>query len=124
MKQKNHSELWFDCSDKNISYFARVPQKGPELDLVYEFLNRIVLKTRMPNQSQAIFIEPKLASGFPDVVIASYAPKNYSNKFWKKERSLIVPQDLKFLWYLYGQNGADNIQVIKELNLSSAILLN
>ena len=69
--------LIFDHNIKDIGLYTRPSTQGDELDLVEDFIEYYIhnfLKSNKTN-NLAIFVEPKVASGFPDIVFASYSPK-------------------------------------------------
>ena len=70
----------FDHNIKDIGLYTRPSTQGAELDLVEDFIEYYIhnfLKSNKTN-NLAIFVEPKVASGFPDIVFASYSPKTVS----------------------------------------------
>jgi hypothetical protein len=77
--------------------FRRTPS-GPELDLVESFLGTIPL--RIPSGCRAtIFREPRLESGFPDVVVVVWREEVARN--WRSERGFLEAHDLRIMHYLY-----------------------
>ena len=76
----------FDHNIKDIGLYTRPSTQGDELDLVEDFIEYYIhnfLKSNKTN-NLAIFVEPKVASGFPDIVFASYSPKILEN--WSEQR--------------------------------------
>ena len=60
--------------------------QGEELDLVEDFIEYYIYNFLKTNKTSnlAVFVEPKVASGFPDIVFAAYSPKILEN--WSEER--------------------------------------
>jgi hypothetical protein len=99
----------------DIGLFARKSKAGKECVLVEQFIDyycdafvRHNKKTRL-----AIFIEPRIESGFPDVVFASYLPSIVDN--WSDEREVLDINDLKLLSYLYCTEKAAGVEIISKL---------
>jgi hypothetical protein len=76
----------------------RQPTAGPELDLVLQFCNEH-LGPSEAGQSLSVFLEPKLESGFPDVVAVYWEPA-ISNK-WPTHRQNLLPQDMNIVQYVH-----------------------
>ncbi|MDR1204202.1 MAG: hypothetical protein LBL26_01795 [Peptococcaceae bacterium] len=90
----------FNGSRPDIGLFTRPATRGDEYDLVELFIEyychafaRNNKKTRL-----AVFVEPRIDSGFPDVVFASYLPSITDN--WSDRREILDAFDLKLLSYL------------------------
>jgi len=109
---KSHVVEFATC-DAAIGYQARKVTLGPESDLVKAFLeNGLDGKGySFTSERMAIFIEPKIDSGFPDIVLAEYRPGFFD--MWKDARNEIKSDDLKLLSFLYSVGGA-NIRKIRE----------
>ena len=90
----------FDHNRRKIGLYTRTPTEGEELELVREFISYYCDNFLRYNKKNnlAVFIEPKVASGFPDIVFASYSPKIMEN--WSCERERLTLNDLKILSYL------------------------
>lgn len=78
-----------------IGYYSRTVTQGAELNMVYEYID-FISNRNLNGDKQAIFIEPKLQSGFPDIVIVEYCDKNSSQ--WNNLRSKLTETDLKILF--------------------------
>ena len=66
----------FDKNIPQIGLFSRNTPKGEEYAMVSEFIDYYCCKFLHDNRKNnlAVFIEPRIASGFPDVVFASFLP--------------------------------------------------
>ena len=69
--------MMLDHDVKNIGLYTRSVTEGEELELVKEFIDYYVHNFFKNNKitNLAVFIEPQIASGFPDIVFASYSAK-------------------------------------------------
>ena len=72
------------------------------------------LKSNKTN-NLAIFVEPKVASGFPDIVFASYSPKILEN--WSEQRENLETNDLKVLSQLLMTKGSTGSELITRLKM-------
>lgn len=75
-----------DHGIRNIGLYTRTVTEGEEIELVKAFIDyyiHIFLKNNKVN-NLAVFIEPQIASGFPDIVLASYSPKILDG--WSEDR--------------------------------------
>jgi predicted transcriptional regulator len=95
------SVLNFTGDFPSISLKSRPTRIGPEWDLVKDFSEYIVDLFKSQGKELAVFYEPALASGFPDIVIAEFSKKAYSN--WSEARFDLKPSDLKILNHIYGE---------------------
>lgn len=110
----------FTMCDESIGYQTRKMTLGPEADLVKAFL-KSGLEGKgysFTSAQMAIFIEPKIDSGFPDIVLAEFK-KGFFDA-WKDARNELKSADLKLLSYLYSVDGA-NMRGIREAMRISAL---
>lgn len=109
--------IFFDHNIENIGLYTRVVTQGEELELVKEFIDyyvHIFLRNNRVN-NLAVFIEPKISSGFPDIVFASYSPEILNN--WSCEREKLTLNDLKIMSHLIMRKGCTGNDLMKELKL-------
>ena len=109
--------LIFDHNIKDIGLYTRPSTQGDELDLVEDFIEYYIhnfLKSNKTN-NLAIFVEPKVASGFPDIVFASYSPKILEN--WSEQRENLETNDLKVLSQLLMTKGSTGSELITRLKM-------
>lgn len=109
--------LMFDHNIKDIGLYTRPTTQGDELDLVEDFIEyyiHIFLKNNKTN-NLAVFVEPKVASGFPDIVFASYSPKILEN--WSEQREKLEINDLKVLSHLLITKGSTGSELITGLKM-------
>ena len=108
--------LRFVDSDSARSYFgARFRRKrpGPELDLVESFLRTRPLHAfgRFPRGCRAtVFREPRLESGFPDLVIVVWREKITYD--WRSERVSLDPHDLRLMHFLHKTRSAREDELV------------
>lgn len=119
----NSKIISFEDSDASIAYASRKTTVGPEAELVTSFL-RDGMEGKgysFKSEHMAVFIEPRIDSGFPDIVIAEYRPEFFES--WRIARNELSSMDLKLLSYLYGTKGADSSQIHNQLRLRDSVIL-
>lgn len=107
----------FNQNIEDIGLYTRTVTQGEEIELVKEFIEYYVhlfLKNNKVN-NLAIFVEPKIASGFPDIVFASYSPEIINN--WSGAREKLDTIDLKVLSHLIMARGCTGSALIMNLRL-------
>lgn len=117
-------QLKFSACDSSIGYYARKVTLGPESGLVKDFLES-GLEGRgysFVSEHMAIFIEPKIDSGFPDVVLAEYNPGFFD--MWRDARNEIKSDQLKMLSFLHFAGGANIRKIRDAMRISAAIAEN
>lgn len=113
--------LQFTYSDPSISLSVRSTRSGPESALTEAFIDATLPNIRKHAKHYALFCEPQLDTGFPDIVIARYNPRVFED--WSKDRDGITPQDLKLLHHLYFVKGGNAEEVEAQLGISSKPLI-
>lgn len=112
-----------DHDIKNIGLTTRTVTEGEEQDLVKSFIDyyiHIFLKNNKVN-NLAVFIEPQVESGFPDIVFASYSTRIMDN--WSKERERLDISDFKVLSYLIMSGGCSGDNLIGWLGMDEKVIL-
>ncbi|MDR2571615.1 MAG: hypothetical protein LBD23_15170 [Oscillospiraceae bacterium] len=104
--------IYLRNSRPDIGLFTRNTTFGDEHELVEQFVEYFCHEFLRRNKSTrlAVFIEPKIDSGFPDVIFACYSPKIMDN--WSERREKLDTIDLKLLTYLYNAGGVSAAQII------------
>lgn len=112
----------FGENQKNIGLYTRTNTLGKEYDLVQEFISYYQEHFFRYNKKNhlAVFIEPKIESAFPDIVLASYDSATF--KHWKSIRNKLNTQDLKILTVLIKTKGC-NSTYLTELGFSDKKIL-
>lgn len=102
----------------HFGLFTRNTVQGKEYDMIQEFISFYSHQFLRSNKKNnlAIFIEPRVASGFPDVVFASYSPSITDN--WSDQRSDINTDDLKVLSHLILAGQSTRERLIAQLGLT------
>jgi predicted transcriptional regulator len=113
--------LEFKKSDTEIGIYVRTQIDGPESDMLNMFIEQYLDKLCASKQHYALFYEPLLPTGYPDLVIVSYSPNKYES--WTKERAKIGVLELKVLHHLYFVKGATSSSIEKQLGIESGLLL-
>ena len=110
--------MLFNNSKPEIGLYTRPATAGAEYSLVEQFIDYYChIFTRNNKKTQlAVFVEPRIESGFPDVVFASYLPSITDN--WSDKREMLDVYDLKLLSYLCGANDALGAKLITKLGFS------
>ena len=118
-----HNMIWFNECDSAIDYVARRATIGPERYLVDSFLEKGIegIGYSFRAKHMAVFVEPRIDSGFPDIVIAVYRPEYFSH--WTKAREELSCTELKLLSYLYSVKGANSDQIRELLSLQPSSIL-
>ena len=111
----------FTEGNKRIGLLSRNGATGPEEDLVNSFVKHIPQCFRWQKGAVAIFHEPRMETGFPDLVIVQYFPEVFDN--WVAARNSLKLIDLKVLHYLSYVRGADATALIATLGIAAKSLL-
>lgn len=113
--------LQFKMTDPEIGISARTQIEGPESDLLNEFVKRYANQLSSLKRHYALFYEPLLPTGYPDLVAVAYNPSKY--KSWTEERTQLGVLDLKVLHHLYFVKSSTSSLLEKQLGLDSKMLL-
>jgi hypothetical protein len=107
--------ILFNNSKPDIGLHTRPATLGDEYSLVEQFIEYYCHSfTRNNKKTQlAVFVEPRIESGFPDVVFASYLPSITNN--WSDKREALDVYDLKLLSYLCGATEITGTKLISKL---------
>lgn len=87
----------FNHSIPSIGYVSRTVTQGEEFEMVNSFINYFIKKKSDLTKKQiAIFVEPQIDTGYPDIVVVEY----YSSKLflWNDFRFKLTNNDLKILF--------------------------
>ena len=108
----------FNCSRPDIGLHTRPVTAGAEYALVEQFINYYCHRFARNNKKAqlAVFIEPRIESGFPDVVFASYLPSITDN--WSDKREALDTCDLKLLSYMCNKADVLGAKIITKLGFS------
>ncbi len=114
--------LNFVATNPRIGLNTRSGCHGPESDLVHRFASAIVpsFQCRSRQKHLALFHEPALETGFPDLVITVYDPRRFEN--WPASRAALDIQDLKILNHLYHVGGSDSGGIGQQLGIDQRVV--
>ena len=104
-----------DRNRQDIGLFTRNPTPGNEHDLVERFIEYYSSDFKRNNKRNclAIFVEPRIDSGFPDMVFATYLPSILDN--WSDERERLDVFDIKLLSYIADVKTVKGAKIISKL---------
>lgn len=92
----------FNHSIPEIGYISRTVTQGDEFEMVSRYINYLItVYKRSKCKNAAIFIEPQIDSGYPDIVIVEYTSKLGAN--WNDFRWDLTNTDLKILYQIQMQ---------------------
>ncbi|MBA3822446.1 MAG: hypothetical protein H0X24_00920 [Ktedonobacterales bacterium] len=97
--------LIFTHSDVRIRLTIREPIPGPERRLVEQFARQIVPTAEMRTPALALFYEPMLTQGYPDLLIVQYDPTDFAT--WPPARLQLEHRDLRLIAFLRSQHEID-----------------
>lgn len=102
-------------SRPEIGLYTRPATPGDEYDLVEQFIEYYchIFSRNNKKTKLAVFIEPRIDSGFPDIVFASYLPS--ITEKWTDKREGLDDYDLKLLAYLCHKEGATGAKLVSVL---------
>lgn len=105
----------FNKNRPDIGLYTRQVTFGEEYSLVKQFIDYYchIFKQNNKQNKLAVFVEPRIDSGFPDVVFASYLPTIIDN--WSDNRDALNVFDLKMLSYLYTIKNTQGAELITKL---------
>lgn len=106
----------FNQSNPQIGYIARTSTKGEEFDMVNQYIKSIIGHyKKLKKKKAAIFIEPQIETGYPDIVIAEfYSSFKYKNRY----RETLKVEDLKILYHILQKKKTSVVQISEELGFS------
>lgn len=87
----------------------RTPTQGPELDLVHAYI-AMHLPDAPRGQRRTVFLEPRLESGYPDVVVVHWHVGTAEQ--WQTSRRDLTKFDIRILHYLstYGATTTEDLK--------------
>ncbi len=102
--KKNDSQesnvLLFYGSNLDIGYIARTNTLGKEFDMVTRYIDDLKHKySKFKTKKAAIFVEPQIDTGYPDIVVVEYYTLPQGN--WVSTRESLNSVDYKILFYIH-----------------------
>jgi hypothetical protein len=113
----NEHIIVINKSSPEIDLSVRVSGAGEEQRLVQSFLEFTLSesKKRLNGTRLLVFLEPRLITGYPDIVIAVYNPKILDS--WSTHKKRLRATDLKVLSVIQQVNGIDGLSLKSILRL-------
>lgn len=100
-----------------IGYYARTTTQGPEYEMVKKYINYLIAKySKLKKKKAAIFIEPQLESGYPDLVVIEY--HNLPDVEWLSIRDTLNSADFKILFFIQTHSSLAIDDIIETLGFS------
>jgi hypothetical protein len=98
LELSTHTIFDYESGLRTLGPLFRAGRAGPEADLVREFLAQLSL--RLPPRCRAtVFREPRLESGFPDLVLVVWDVAKAA--LWSPYRAALLRDDVRLLHHLY-----------------------
>lgn len=116
--------MLFDKSIPEIGLKVRKPRNGPEYQLVERFLDYKIKRfesRKNPKTKLAVFFEPFLESGFPDLVFSEYDPRRFDQ--WSDNRFKLNVGDIKIFYHILHSRGNEGMRIQQQLGIESKLLL-
>jgi hypothetical protein len=93
---------------ESAGFSSRRPTRGPEYELVEAYV-----QSKLPpppqGQTRTVFVEPRISSGFPDIVVVYWHVATAQR--WSGSRTKLTPLDLRVVHYLATTGPADISQL-------------
>lgn len=115
--------LRFDSTDTDLGMETRSARKGPEQLLVNEFITQLLSDlSKKPEATQwALFCEPAVTTGYPDIVVVEYDPAAFEN--WSDARQTLQKKDLRILDLLHFAGAMTSEEISLQLGFRRGNLL-
>ena len=113
--------ITLNSTNEAIGLYVRKPTTGPELDLTDSFVNAYVANFKTDTTALAVFREPRLTTGFPDVVLVEYIPATFEK--WAASRSKLKVTDLKVLQHLSGGIEQETETLLEQLGGTPPLMI-
>lgn len=94
---------------------------GPELNLVYDYIDNISNNFKHKTNNLAIFIEPLVDTTYPDIVLLEYSPNSIDN--WNDIRNKLEKNDIKLLSIIKQFESITSESLHKRTNITHKNLL-
>ena len=94
-----NQHILFSGTMLDINYVARTSTSGKEFDMVTNYVDSLIKKyEKLKRKKAAIFIEPQLDTGYPDIVVVEYSSRPELE--WVTLRNSLSSADMKILFYI------------------------
>lgn len=112
MNRKNVLILGDSCPE--IGYYSRPRTYGKEYDMVCRYVDFLVKRGEKNSQKNvAIFIEPQIASGYPDLVIVEFFSEPSIK--WSIQRKELGRIELQLLYFIQVHKRTDIVEISERL---------
>ena len=106
--------IYFSKSIPEIKYHSRSATQGAEYEMVKSFIAKVEKQyIRSKTRNLAIFIEPQIESGYPDIVLVEFGNLAFATQFQENRLQLSLT-DLKILFEIL-QNNTISIKKLEEM---------
>ena len=112
--------LLFEQSLSNIGLISRTSKSGEEQDMVNHYVDYLKHKYRNKKTDIAIFYEPKIETGYPDLVIVEF--NSTPPLQWKPIRRNLSASDIKILFYIQSKINTCIDEIVELLGYKSLIV--
>jgi hypothetical protein len=108
--------MMIDVKKVDIGLKNRTTRTGPELDMVYQFIDTTTQAFKRKKNKLAVFLEPMVDTAYPDIVFAEYDPNLLDN--WNDLRNRIETTDMKIFENLRAMKGGNASSIIERTHFS------
>ncbi len=109
--------LLFSKTMPDINYIARTATVGKEFEMVVRYIKFLTNKyKKLKNKHVAIFVEPQLDTGYPDIVLVEY--NSIPKLEWSPHRKNLHATDIKILFYVQRHGYCSVYDLHKKLGFS------
>ena len=110
----------FNQSLHQISYIATTTTKGEEYDMVKQYIKKLIFHyNKLKKKRAAIFIEPQIETGYPDIVIAEF---HSAFPIKNEYRDLLTTEDLKILFHIQQKRKITSGQIEEDLGYPVSVI--
>jgi hypothetical protein len=110
-----------DSNKFDIGLEKRISRKGPELDLVNQFIDNTTNSFKHKRNKMAIFVEPLVDTAYPDIVFAEYDPSLLEQ--WQSSRNSINTTDIKIFDNIRAMRGAKAETIVSKTHFNYKTVL-
>lgn len=112
----------FKNTIQKIKFFSRTKTQGEELDMVEKYVYHIIKTNRRTKTNLAIFYEPQLEFGYPDLVLVEY--KDCKSIQWNNIRENLDIIDLKILYEINRMKAVEIDDFVNILGYNKRVVKN
>lgn len=98
-EKNNYQTLLLDRTIVSINYISRTVTVGKEYDMVMKYVKFLITKyEKLKRKRAAIFLEPQLDTGYPDIVVVEF--NSMPKREWNSYRKKLTVSDFKILFFV------------------------